>query len=63
MAAFENYVRSLSPQVEYRMMNGASHFPMLEKPAEFNALLTALLRKHGLIGPYHTPNQRGRAQR
>jgi len=50
-AAYENYVRSLSPLADYRMMDGASHFPMLEKPAEFNALLTAMLRKHDLTGP------------
>ena len=50
-SAYENYVHSLSPQAEYRMMDGASHFPMLEKPVEFNALLTSMLRKHDLIGP------------
>jgi len=49
--AFESYVRSLSSQSEYRLMDGVSHFPMLEKPAEFNALLTNWLRKQGLIAP------------
>ena len=49
--AFESYVRSLSTQSEYRLMDGVSHFPMLEKPAEFNALLTNWLRKQGLIAP------------
>ncbi len=46
---YENYVRSLSPQSDYVMMEGVGHFPMLEKPAEFNAALTAKLRKFDLI--------------
>ena len=50
-AAYKNYVRSLSPQAEYLLLDGASHFPMLEKPAEFNTLLTAMLQKHELIRP------------
>ena len=48
-ADYENYVRSLSPQTDYRVMEGASHFLMLEKPAEFNALLTEMLQKYDLI--------------
>jgi pimeloyl-ACP methyl ester carboxylesterase len=47
--AYENYVRSLSPQTDYHMMDGVGHFLMLEKPAEFNATLASLLRKHDLI--------------
>jgi pimeloyl-ACP methyl ester carboxylesterase len=31
-------------------MEGVGHFLMLEKPAEFNATLTAKLRKFDLIG-------------
>jgi pimeloyl-ACP methyl ester carboxylesterase len=46
---YENYVRSLSPQSDYVVMEGAGHFLMLEKPAEFNATLASLLRKHDLI--------------
>jgi pimeloyl-ACP methyl ester carboxylesterase len=49
-AAYENYVRSLSPQSDYVMMEGVGHFLMLEQPAAFNALLTARLGKHDLIG-------------
>jgi pimeloyl-ACP methyl ester carboxylesterase len=30
-------------------MEGAGHFLMLEKPAEFNATLASLLRKFDLI--------------
>jgi pimeloyl-ACP methyl ester carboxylesterase len=48
---YERYVHSLSPQAEYCMMKGASHWVMLEKPAEFNATLAALLRKHDLMAP------------
>jgi len=46
---YEAYVRSLSPQTDYVVMEEVGHFPMLEKPAEFNALLLSLLRKHDLI--------------
>jgi pimeloyl-ACP methyl ester carboxylesterase len=46
---YENYVRSLSPQSDYVVMEGAGHFLMLEKPAEFNATLMSRLRKHDLI--------------
>ena len=48
-ADYENYVRSLSPQTDYRMMDGVGHWLMLEKPAEFNATLTDLLRKFDLM--------------
>jgi non-heme chloroperoxidase len=46
---YENYVHSLSPQTDYRMMDGVGHWLMLEKPAEFNATLTAMLREFDLI--------------
>jgi len=45
---YESYVRSLSPQVDYRVLDGAGHFLMLEKPAEFNALLLEMLQKFDL---------------
>jgi pimeloyl-ACP methyl ester carboxylesterase len=48
-AEYETYVRSLSPQSDYCVMEGVGHFPMMEKPAEFNATLTAMLRKFDLI--------------
>jgi pimeloyl-ACP methyl ester carboxylesterase len=48
-ADYESYVHSLSPQTDYRMMDGVGHWLMLEKPAEFNATLTDLLRKHDLM--------------
>jgi pimeloyl-ACP methyl ester carboxylesterase len=46
---YENYVRSLSPQSDYVMLEHMGHFPMLEKPAEFNATLITMLRRHDLI--------------
>jgi pimeloyl-ACP methyl ester carboxylesterase len=42
---FEQYVRTLSAQLDYRMFDGVGHFLMLEKPAEFNANLTEMLGK------------------
>jgi pimeloyl-ACP methyl ester carboxylesterase len=44
---FESYVRSLNPKSDYVLMNGVGHFLMLEKPPEFNATLSATLRKIG----------------
>ena len=46
---YENYIRSLSPQSDYVLMDGTGHFLMLEKPSEFNALVTDRLRKFDLI--------------
>jgi pimeloyl-ACP methyl ester carboxylesterase len=48
-AEYETYIRSLSPQTDYRVIEGAGHFLMLEKPAEFNTALTEMLRKFDLV--------------
>jgi pimeloyl-ACP methyl ester carboxylesterase len=48
-ADYEKYVRSLTLQSDYRIMDGVGHFLMLEKPAEFNVMLTEKLRKFDLI--------------
>jgi pimeloyl-ACP methyl ester carboxylesterase len=48
-ADYETYVRALSPRVDYRTVDGVGHWLMLEKPAEFNAVLLELLRKYGLL--------------
>jgi pimeloyl-ACP methyl ester carboxylesterase len=45
---YEAHVRSLGPKVDYRTMEGVGHFLMLEKPAEFNAILVDFLQKNGL---------------
>lgn len=46
---YEAYVRGVSPRAEYRVLEGTHHCLMLEKPAEFNAILVLLLRKHRLL--------------
>lgn len=46
---YEQYVRSLTPQSDYVTMNGVGHFLMLEKPAEFNATLSDVLQKFGML--------------
>jgi pimeloyl-ACP methyl ester carboxylesterase len=46
---YEKYVRSLSPQCDYVMMDGVGHFLMLENPAEFNATLSSMLHKFGSL--------------
>ena len=45
----ENYIRSLSPRTDYRVMEDVGHWLMLERPREFNALLAEMLRKFDLI--------------
>jgi len=46
---YETYARSLSPKTDYRTMEGVGHWLMLEKPAEFNAMLTDMLEKFDLL--------------
>jgi len=46
---YKDYVRSLSPKTDYRLIDGAGHWLMLEKPGEFNIALIEMLRKFGLI--------------
>ena len=43
-ADYVDYVKRLAPQVRYETMAGVGHFLMLERPAEFNALLVDFLR-------------------
>lgn len=46
---YQAYAKGLSPKGEYRVIEGPGHFLLLEKPAEFNAVLLELLRKYNLI--------------
>src|SRR6266568_6712367 len=46
---YKDYVRSLSPKTDYRLIDGVGHWLMLEKPGEFNTVLIGMLRKFGLI--------------
>ena len=48
-AGDEKYIRSLSSQTDYRIVPGVGHWLMLERPDEFNAILTGMLRKYNLI--------------
>jgi len=48
-ANYESYVRSLSPQTEYRLFENVGHWLMLEQPAAFNSALTEMLRKYDLM--------------
>ena len=45
----EKHIRTLSLRTEYRLMDGVGHWLMLERPADFNALLMEMLRKYDLI--------------
>lgn len=47
-ADYEKYVRNLAPKMQYETFDGVSHFLMLDKPAEFNALVVAFLKKNQL---------------
>jgi pimeloyl-ACP methyl ester carboxylesterase len=42
---YEAFLRKLAPGVDYRVMDGVGHFLMLQKPEEFNAMLSAFLAK------------------
>ncbi len=46
---YKAYVQSLSPQTDYRLIEGVGHWLMLEKPAEFNAALVDMLHKYDLL--------------
>jgi len=46
---YKQYLQSLSSDTEYHQLEGVGHWLMLEKPAEFNAILTEWLAKHDLI--------------
>ena len=46
---YEAYAKGLSPKTEYRVIDNVGHVLILEKPAEFNAVLIEMLRKQKLI--------------
>jgi pimeloyl-ACP methyl ester carboxylesterase len=50
-ADYEQRVRKLAPNLEFRKIKGAGHCLMLEKPKEFNALLCEFLAKQGVLTP------------
>ena len=48
-ADYVAYVKRLAPGVRYETMSGVGHFLMLERPAEFNAMLADFLRSQRVI--------------
>ena len=46
---YENFVRSLVPNLDYRVWPGVSHFLMIDRPNEFNAALAEFVAKNGLL--------------
>ena len=48
-AEYRAFVKRLAPLSRYETIEGAGHFLMLERPAEFNALLTDFLRSLRLL--------------
>jgi pimeloyl-ACP methyl ester carboxylesterase len=46
---YEQFIRKIAPQVDYHVMDGVGHFLMMEKPKEFNDLMTAFLKKEGFL--------------
>lgn len=47
---YVEYIRTLSPRMEYRVIEGPGHFLFLEKPAEFNAAVIEFLDQQKLLG-------------
>jgi pimeloyl-ACP methyl ester carboxylesterase len=48
-AEYEQFARSVAPQLDYDVWDNVSHFLMMEKPREFNDALLAFMRKHLLL--------------
>jgi pimeloyl-ACP methyl ester carboxylesterase len=48
-AEYEQFARSLAPQLDYVVWENVSHFLMMEKPREFTSELLAFLHKHLLL--------------
>ena len=46
---YKAFARGLSSQTDYRSMDGVGHWLMLEKPEEFNTILTNMLARFELI--------------
>lgn len=49
-ADYEKYVRKLIPGVDYRVLDGVSHFVMMEVPERFNPIVERFLGDHDLLG-------------
>ena len=49
--ASEAFLRGLSPRVDYRELDGVSHFLMLDAPEAFDAALLGVLESQGFLPP------------
>jgi pimeloyl-ACP methyl ester carboxylesterase len=45
----EQFDRSIAPDLEFHMLDGVSHFLMMQKPKEFNDIVAGFLSKKGLL--------------
>lgn len=45
----EQFYRSIAPRMTYQVWEGVGHFLMMEKPAEFNEVVSTFLTKNGLL--------------
>ena len=45
----ESFLRSLAPDLEFRMWDGVSHFLMMERPREFNEELRTFIKQKNLL--------------
>ena len=45
----EPFLRSLAPDLEFRMWDGVSHFLMMERPKEFNDELRSFIKNRNLL--------------
>jgi pimeloyl-ACP methyl ester carboxylesterase len=48
-ADYKTTIEAFIPKLDYKVVEGAGHFLMMEKPAETNALVLSFLRKQGLL--------------
>ena len=46
---YEQFARSIIPQLDYQVWDNVSHFLMMEKPAEFTKTLLGFMRQHLLL--------------
>jgi len=46
---YEQFARSIAPQLDYEVWENVSHFLMMEKPREFTDALLSFMRKHLLL--------------
>ena len=48
-AEYEQFARSIAPQLDYEVWENVSHFLMMENPRKFNDALLGFMRKHLLL--------------